>query len=154
MPLPSSSTLLPVALSPSSLSSYLLIVIIIVIVACRAVDRRAIAIVVLVVASRHRCRRCIMSRHCPPRRCHCHRCPPRHCHHRLRINTMTPHFSLGIPRLVWGSPNQNGDPLTEMGMQIKKKPQTDSGIPKPKWGSIHHHIKTGFPKLVWGLFSH
>jgi hypothetical protein len=26
---------------------------------------------------------------------------------------------LGIPISVWGSPNQNGDPRTEMGMRFK-----------------------------------
>jgi hypothetical protein len=61
---------------------------------------------------------------------------------------------LEIPISVWGSPNQNGDPRTEMGMRITKNPQTGSGIPKPKWGSIHPHTKTGIPELVWGLFSH
>jgi hypothetical protein len=98
----------------------------VVVVSCRAVARPAVAI----VASRRR-------------------------HHRLRINTGTPHFSLGIPILVWGSPNQNGDPQTEMGMRITKNPQTDSRIPEPKWGSIHNpHTKTGIPESVWGLFSH
>ena len=41
------------------------------------------------------------------------------CHHCLRINTGTPHFSSGISILVWGSPNQNGDSRTGLGMQIK-----------------------------------
>ncbi len=41
------------------------------------------------------------------------------CHHCLRINTGTPHFSLGISMLVWGSPNQNGDPRTVLGMRIE-----------------------------------
>jgi hypothetical protein len=50
------------------------------------------------------------------RRRHRRRCPSRRRHHRLRINTGTPHFSLGIPISVWGYPNQNGDPRTKMGM--------------------------------------
>ena len=66
----------------------------------------------------------------------------------------TPHFSLGIPISVWGSPNQNGDPRTEMGMRITKNPQTDLGIPEPKWVSIHPHTNTRIPESVWGLFSH
>jgi hypothetical protein len=61
---------------------------------------------------------------------------------------------LEIPISVWGSPNQNGDPRTEMGMRITKNPQTGLGIPEPRWGSIHPHTKTGIPELVWGLFSH
>jgi hypothetical protein len=61
---------------------------------------------------------------------------------------------LGIPISVWGSPNQNGDPQTEMGMRITKNPQTDSGIHEPKLGSIHPHTETGIPESVWGLFSH
>ena len=35
-----------------------------------------------------------------------------------------------------------------------KNPQTDSGIPELKWGSIHPHTKTGIPESVWGFFSH
>jgi hypothetical protein len=74
-------------------------------------------------------------------------------HHRLRINTGTPHFSLGIPISIWGSPNQNGDPQTEMGMRITKNPQTDSGIPEPKWGSIHPHspYQNGDPRIGLGI---
>ena len=56
----------------------------------------------------------------------------------------TPHFGLGIPVLVWGSPDQNGDPQTEMGMQITRIPNPirgspnrngDQDIPIPKRGS-------------------
>jgi hypothetical protein len=110
----------------SSFSS-LPVAIVVIIVSCRAVDRRR----------RHRRRR--------PSPCR---------HHRLRINTGTTNFSLGIPISVWGYPNQNGDSRTEMGMRITKNPQTDSGISETKWGSIHPHTKTGIPESVWGLFSH
>jgi hypothetical protein len=41
------------------------------------------------------------------------------CHQCLRNNTGTPHFSLGISISVWGSPNKNGDPQSEMGMRIE-----------------------------------
>ena len=61
----------------------------------------------------------------------------------------TPHFSLGIPVLVWGSPNQNGDPRTNMGM----KTLTDLGIPIPKRGSPNVHTKTGIPEPIWGCKS-
>jgi hypothetical protein len=115
--LQSSSSLSPVALSPSSFSS-LPVAIVVVIVSCCAVDRR---------------------------RCHCRLRPSPHHQHRLRINTGTTNFSLGIPISVWGSPNQNKDSRTEMGMRITKNPQTDSGIPEPKWGSIHPHTKMGIP---------
>ena len=127
----SSSSLSPVAPSPiaplpSSFSS-LPVAIVVVVVSCRAVARRR--------------------RHLRPR-------PSRRHHHRLRINTGTPHFHLGIPISVWGSPNQNGDPRTEMGMRITKNPQTYSGIPEPKGGSIHPHTNPGIPESVWGMFSH
>ena len=103
---------------------------------------------------RHRrCRR-ILLRRCPSRHRHHRRRPSFHHHHHLRINTGTPHFSLGIRMSVWGSPNQNREPQIEMGMRITKNPQTDSGIPKPKWGSTQPHTKMGIPKSVWGLFSH
>jgi hypothetical protein len=56
---------------------------------------------------------------------------------------------LGIPVLVWGSPNQNGDPRTNMGM----KTLTDLGIPIPKRGSPNVHTKTGIPEPIWGCKS-
>ena len=147
---PSSSTLLPVAPSPSSSSSSL-VAISIDVVACRAVARCHL-----------RSRRCqspslsssypvAPSPIAPSRRRHRHCHPLRRRHHRLRINTGTPHFSLGIPILVWGSPNQNGDPQTEMGMQITKNPQTDSRIPKPIRGPIP---KRGSQNRFGDLFSH
>jgi hypothetical protein len=55
---------------------------------------------------------------------------------------------LGIPVLVWGSPNQNGDPQTEMGMRITRIPKPirgspnrngDQDIPIPKWGSPNQY---------------
>ncbi len=33
-----------------------------------------------------------------------------------------------------------------MGMRITNNPQTNLGIPEPKWGSIHPHTKTGIPE--------
>jgi hypothetical protein len=36
-----------------------------------------------------------------------------------------PHFGLGIPVLVWGSPNQNGDPQTKMGCLIATSEDND-----------------------------
>jgi hypothetical protein len=85
-----------------------------------------VAIVVLVVASRHRCRHPILSCRHPSR----HRCrrPSRRHHHCLRINTVTPHFSLGIPISVWGSPNQNGDPQTDMGINTSPYQNGDPRI--------------------------
>jgi len=32
-------------------------------------------------------------------------------------------------------------------------PQTDSGIPKPKRGSLNPHTKTGIPEPIWGCIS-
>jgi hypothetical protein len=57
---------------------------------------------------------------------------------------------LGIPVLVWGSPNRNGDPQTKMGMQITR-------IPKPIRGSPNRNgIKTspyqnGDPRTNMGI---
>ena len=113
-----------------------------------------------------------------------HRCCRHHC---LRIDSVIPvlvwgspyrfgdpQSKTGIPKPIWGcesqespnqfgdprtemvintSPYQNGDPRIEMGMRNTNNPQTDSGIPKPKWGSMHPHTKTGIPKSVRGLFS-
>jgi hypothetical protein len=133
----------------ASLCAVTIVVVVVVVVA-----RHAVAIVILVVASRHRCRRRILSRRRPSRRRHRRRRPSHRRHHRLRINTGTPHFSLGIPISVWGSPNQNGDPQTEMGMRITNNPQSDSGIPEPKWGSRHPHTKTGIPEPKQGSVAH
>jgi hypothetical protein len=69
----------------------------------------------------------------------------------LRINTGTPHFSLGIPISVWGSPNQNGDPRTEMGMRITKNPQTDSGIPRTEMGINTSPYQNGDPRIGLGI---
>jgi hypothetical protein len=133
----------------SSSSSSSLVAIIIVVVACRAVARRAVAIVVLVVASRHRCRHRILSCRHPSRRRHrCHR-PSRPHHHRLRINTVTPHFSLGIPISVWGSPNQNGDPQTKMG--INTSPY-QNGDPRIGLGIVQSLTRIGLGFVpIWDL---
>jgi hypothetical protein len=117
----------PVAPTPSLLSS-LPVAIVVAVESCRAIARRA-------------------------RRRHPRRHPLCRHHHRLRINTVTPHFSLGIPISVWGSPNQNGDPQTEMGMHHKQSPNR-FGDPRTKMGIKTSPYQNRNPESVWGLFSH
>jgi hypothetical protein len=71
-------------------------------------------------------------------------------HHRLRINTVTPHFSLGIPISVWGSPNQNGDPQTEMGMHHKQSPNR-FGDPRTEMGIKTSPYQNGDPRIGLGI---
>jgi hypothetical protein len=98
----SSSSLSPVALSPSSFSS-LPVAIVVIIVSCRAVDCRR---------RHHRCRP-------SPRRHHC-----------LRINTGTTNFSLGIPISVWGYQTKTGIPEPKWGCESQRIPKPIRGSPK------------------------
>jgi hypothetical protein len=138
------------------------------------IARCAVAIVVIVVfARRNHHRRCRLShrrplrRHhrrcrrrqspsssssypvalCPSRRRHRHRRPSRRRHHRLRINTGTPHFSLGIPILVWGSPNQNRDHRIEMLMCVTNR----FGDPRAEMGINTSPYQNGDPKIGLGI---
>ena len=52
-------------------------------------------------------------------------------------NGDAPPNQFGDPRIEMGikiSPYQNGDPRIGLGMRITDNPQTNSGIPEPKWG--------------------
>jgi len=81
-----------------------------------------------------------------------------------RINTGTPHFSLGIPISVWGSPNRFGespnrfgDPRTEMGMRVTTIPgpiresPNRFGDPQTKTGIPESLYQNGDPQSEMGM---
>jgi len=64
---------------------------------------------------------------------------------KIRINTGTPNFGLGIPKPKWGYQYQNGDPQTKMGMRVARIPISVWGSQKQNWDQEIPIPKRGSP---------